>query len=267
VGNAPNARRRWPGIQGQTLLAAGALVVAAALAVGVTSRAGARAAFRMFLEGEDAAEAEHARTARRAVAAALDGACCAASQLDAASARLGPDLALFAFDEATGTPLGMAGAPLVRLRDAAARWDGETLVFEADRPAEAGSTERVALRVPARGVPVATTDGRPARLHVIPVPSAIRVRSTAAVLAPYDARGLALACGLAVCGALAAWGTAWRTARAARRLEAAALDIASGRLDVRVTPSGPREIVDLARALNTMAEALERRAPSSEETS
>jgi methyl-accepting chemotaxis protein len=247
------------------LLAAGALVVAGALAVGVTSRAGARGAFRLFLDSDDAAIAEHLHAVRPQVAAALDRACCDAAQIDAASARLGPDLALFVFDEASRAPLGMAGAPLVRLRDVTVRSNAAELVVEADRAAEGGSSEHLSLRFQGAGVPIALADGRRARVHVVPIQGPLRVRAAVAVLAPLDGRAIAVALALALCGVAAAWLTAWRTARAARDIEAALRDIAEGRLDRRVVPGGPGETADLGRAFNTMADALQRRAPSSEE--
>ena len=65
-----------------------------------------------------------------------------------------------------------------------------------------------------------------------------------------------LAFGVAV-AALAGWLLARRLARPLERTAAAALDMAGGAREVRVSPGGPLEVAEVAESLNTLSSALE----------
>jgi signal transduction histidine kinase len=249
---------RWSGLQGQLLLAAGLLVLAAASAVAVVSRYGARVEFRRFQDIERRAVFERSRTIEPAVAEQLDGACCGRAQLDGAAAILGPDLALYVIDEGTRALAGAAGAPLATLREVTVRWDGRELFVDAERPSGGGPVEALALRFLSRGTALRRSDGRAARVHVVPMPSALRARAAAAVLGAFDRRLLGLTAAVAFVAMAGLWLIARRTVGPIEDLEAATREIASGRLDRRVAPRGSREVADLARSFNAMADELAR---------
>ena len=158
----------------------------------------------------------------------------------------------------TRTLAGAAGAPLATLREVTVKWDGRDLSVDAERTSEGGPAEMLALRLVSRGTPLALADGRAARLHVLPIPSALRARAAAAVLGSFDRRLFGLTVAVALLAVAGMWLIARRTVGPIEDLEGVTREIASGRFDRRVAPRGSRKIADLARSFNAMADELAR---------
>jgi signal transduction histidine kinase len=247
-----------PSLQTQLLLTVGLLAVAAVAAVAVASRYGTRQEFRRFRDIERRASAERVDTVAAALAGQLDAHCCAPGQLDGVGGQLGPDLALLVVDDATGRLVWSSGTPLQGLADLTAARDGAELVIEASRPRQHGRVERLALRFLREGTPVHQSDGRPAHLYVLPFPSEAHDREAEAFLGSLDRRLLGVAVFVGLLAVVATWLVARHTVRPIGDLRAATADLAAGRLDRRVSPAGGREVADLARAFNAMADQLER---------
>ena len=100
-------------------------------------------------------------------------------------------------------------------------------------------------------------DGREARLHLLTLPSPERAQRVDATLYSMDLR-LMWATGLIGALALAVtWAIASSSVRPLAALRAATRELARGRLGTRVVPRGSREVVELGRDFNTMADDLE----------
>ena len=243
-------------LQTQLLLAVGVLALASVTAVAVASRYGARLEFHRFEEIERRAESDRLETLTTALARQLNGRCCAAGQLDAARAQLGSDDAVLVVDGATGQLVGSAGTPIEALRDITTTRTGAQLAIEASRVHD-GLVDRLALKFQRGGAAMRLGDGRAALLYILPFPDPSREQRTAALLGSLDRRLLVVTGLVAVAALIATWLVARRTVRPIDELRAATRDLAAGRLDRRVEPAGGREVADLGRSFNAMADELE----------
>jgi signal transduction histidine kinase len=246
------------GLQTQILLAVGVVAVAAVAAVTVASRYGTRQEFRRFQDIERRAVAGRVDALTESLAAQLGGSCCSPAQLDAARASLGADLGLFVIDVDDNRLVAWAGAPLATLRDLVVRRRGAELAVDAVRVLPGGSVERLALTFLREGTSMRLADGRSAALYVLPFPSDARDREAAVFLGSVDRRLIGAAIFAGLLAVLATWLIAGRTVKPINDLRAATRDLAAGHLERRVDPAGGREVADLARAFNTMADDLER---------
>jgi signal transduction histidine kinase len=242
----------------QLLITVGLIAIAAVVAVAVASRYGTRLEFLRFQDTERRAMVDPVRILTAVLAQRLDGRCCAADQLEAARGRLGPDQALLVVGDGDGALAGSTGPPLDALSGLAVRRRGAELGIDAVRRHPDGSLEQIALMFRSAGTPIRLTDGRPALLYVLPFPSESRARAAAAFLGSLDQRLLGVTALVAVLVVCATWLVARRTVRPIDDLRAATRELAAGRLDRRVEPAGAREVADLARAFNAMADELER---------
>jgi signal transduction histidine kinase len=249
-------RPRISSLQTRLLLAVGVLALAAVGAVALSARQWTRVEFRKFQEAEQRRSGEHA-TSPADAASLLAARCCGIDAMNRAAALLGAGEAILVLDEQGGL-MAATGPGVEDLREIRTRSDGGVLSIDAIR-ARNGGAERVTLqlqgRPPAR---IAMADGRPADVHVIPIPRPGVVEPAAAFLWSVDRRLLAAT---SLVGALAlgiTWTIARRIVRPISELGHAALDLAHGDLTRRVDTTGSDEVAQLARSFNAMATELER---------
>jgi signal transduction histidine kinase len=244
-------------LQTRLLLAVSVLALAAVGAVALSARQWTRTEFRKFQDHQQRRSSDRTTTRAEEVAFALSARCCAAEAMNRAGAMLGAGEAIVVVDE-RGALIAAGGPGAVNLRTIHTRLEEDVLYVDAVR-AHNGAIEDISLHF--RGRPprrIATTDGRPAHVHVIPIPPADAMEPAAVFLGSVDRRLLA-ATGLV--GALAlvmTWTIARRITRPIDELGRAARDLADGKLSRRVETGGSDEIAELARSFNTMASELQR---------
>ena len=251
-----------PSLHTQLLLTVGVVAVAAVAAVAVASRYGTRIEFHRFQAVERRAMVAPADILASTLARRLDGRCCAADELAAARGSLGPDLALLVVGEADGALAGSTGLPLDAARGLTVRRRGSEIGVDAEISRPDGSRQQTALVFRHSGTPIRLTDGRPARLYVLPFPSEARARAAEAFLGSLDERLVGVTALVALLAIGATWFVARRAVRPIDDLRAATRDLAAGDAARRVEPAGAREVAELARAFNTMADQLERQQAS-----
>jgi signal transduction histidine kinase len=243
-------------LQARLLIAIGALGVLALLAVALAARQGTRQGFSRLQELERSVDGP-APAADTDVATRLERRCCERHDLAAAAEGLGEDVVVLVTDPASGALIGAAG----RRADSAERLDtrrtGEVLGVELTTSA-GGARELVSLRFRQAGVPITLPDGREAVVHVVHFPNPARARLVRDLLVGVDRR-LLLATALVGLLALAStWAIVRGSVGPLDDLRRAAGALARGELTARVVPRGSREVVDLGRDFNAMAEAIER---------
>jgi signal transduction histidine kinase len=238
------------------LLAVSVLALAAVVAVALAARQGTRLEFRRFLADEERHSASQGRS-NQELAPILNGRCCNAEVMRAASARLQPNEALLVIDE-QGKTIATGGAGAASVRNITTRLSGDVLMVDARRDRE-GIVEDISLRFIDRNAPAITLlDGSPATIYVVPIAQAGLSPKDAAFLGSVDRR---LVIATFVVGLLTIGVTLALTRRIVRpidELRAAARDVASGNLARRVAASGADEIAELGRSFNAMAAGLER---------
>jgi signal transduction histidine kinase len=244
-------------LQARLLVAVGSLVLVGVLAVALVSRHGARLDFLRFQAVERTAERAMAPALADRVMRALDGKCCAAAAIRAASAELDPGQVILVTDPGAGGLLASAGRPVAAYDHLSTRRDGTLLAVEATRGTGARQ-EQIGLRFNVAGTPLRLEDGGPALLYVVPFPDDARERNAADFLGSLDRRLAAVTVLVAGLALLATWLLARSVVRPLRALCDATSALTRGDLAARVSPGGSREVDELARAFNAMAEELAR---------
>lgn len=243
-------------LQTRLLLAIGGLGVLALLVVALAARQGTRQGFLRLQELERTVE----RTGPDEVAAVaerLRAHCCAPDDLAAATQGLRSDAVVLVTRADDGSLIVAGGVRAARARRIETRREGQELQIEMTVD-DGRALEVVKLRFASPGVPVTLEDGRPAVLHVIDLPSPERERLREAFLEGVDLR-LLVATGLVGLFAMAVtWAIVRHSVGPLDELRRATSSLARGALATRVTPRGSREVVDLGRDFNVMAESLER---------
>ena len=235
------------------LLAVGLLAVTAVAAVGVAVRQGMRQEFLRFQEVEQQSTLAAGVDRAHAIVTRLES----GANLSDAVAALPPTLAAFVIDEARGQFIAAAGTSVSQVGPVTTTRQGALLQIETTI-GRGQVLNRIALKLHQEGVPFRWSDGRAARLYVIPFPSEVEERRTRDFLGSID-RQLLLVTGLVAALALVVtWTLARRTVRPIGELRAAARDLGKGDLARRVSPRGQDEVAELGRAFNTMAAELER---------
>lgn len=244
-------------LQTRLLLTVGALALAAVVAVALVARQGTRQEFRRLAELDVRVDTPRDVAALPRVRELLDGRCCGDEAMAAAARELGSGVALLVVDPAGGTLIASAGAALASARGLTTAREGRTLSIAFTR-GPVTRPEAIDLRLSAEGTTVTLADGTAARLHLLPLPDPERAERVDAILYSMDLR-LVWATGLIGALALAVtWAIARSSVKPLGALRAATRELALGRLATRVEPRGSREVVELARDFNRMADDLQR---------
>lgn len=244
-------------LQTWLLLTVGALAVVAVTAAALLTRQGTRQDFLRLVELERQSGATASATALDRAVAAMAGRCCGAAALAAASRELEPEMALLVTEPASGALIASAGAPLSTAGDVRTARSGRTLAVDAT-VRRGTRVDHLGLRFVLEGVSLRLASGREARAYVVGFPNPDRASHRDAFLYALDLRVVWVTF---LTGALAlavTWAIARSSVRPLEALRAAARDLARGRLDARVQPRGSREVVELGRDFNAMADELER---------
>jgi signal transduction histidine kinase len=244
-------------LQTRLLLTVGALALTAVAAVALLTRQGTRQDFARLEELERRADQSKGSTAIARVARVLEGRCCDRESLDAAARELDPDLAIFVTDPDRGTLVASAGKPLDAAAEVATSRRGHTLAIDVKSGGQ-GPGELLSLRIATDGVLLHLADGRPARLYVVPLPTPDRLRRRDAFLMAVDLRLLWTTVIVGTLALALTWATVRSSIRPIQSLRGATRELARGRLSTRVVPQGGREVVELGRDFNAMADELER---------
>lgn len=238
------------------LVAIGAMAVLALAVVALAARQSTQQGFRRLQELERTVERRLPR-APGVAASRLRERCCSDEDLAAAAAGLS-DRAIVLVTRADDGSLVAAGGPGASSASAlTTRRAGEQL--ELSLTVETGDAREVlALRLGLAGTRLRLLDGRDVVVYEVELPSPERERLREAILEGLDTR-LVAATGLVGLGALAlTWLIVGRSLEPLDELRRATGRLARGSLATRVTPRGSREVADLGRDFNTMAEAIER---------
>jgi signal transduction histidine kinase len=238
------------------LVAMGTLAVLALVVVALAARQGTRQEFRRLQEMERTVERRLPRTPGIA-AARLRERCCSDEDLAAASADF-PHRAIVLVTRADDGSLVAAGGPgASSATSVTTRRAGEQLELSIALET-VDAREVMALRLGQAGTQLRLPDGRDVVVYEVELPSPERERLREAFLDGVDAR-LVIATGLVGLGALAVtWLIVGHSLGPLDELRRATGRLAHGTLAARVTPRGSREVADLGRDFNTMAEAIER---------
>lgn len=238
------------------LVAIGAMAVLAVVVVALAARQSTQQGFRRLQELERTVERRLPRTPGVAVSR-LRERCCSDEDLAAAAEGL-PDRAVVLVTRADDGSLVAAGGPgASSASTVTTRRAGEQL--ELSLTVESGDAREVlALRLGWVGTPLRLPDGRDVVVFEVELPSPERERLREAFLEGVDTR-LVVATGLVGLGALAlTWLIVGYSLGPLDELRRATGRLAGGSLATRVKPRGSREVADLGRDFNTMAEAIER---------
>ncbi len=120
------------------------------------------------------------------------------------------------------------------------------------------SSSRSALRFRQPGTSLRLADGRDALLYIVTFPNPERRRHTEAFLIAVDRRLQFTTAFVGIFALALTWAIVRSSVRPLEELRAATRDLARGRLGTRVRPRGSREVVELGRDFNAMADDLER---------
>ena len=243
-------------LQTRLLLAIGALALVALVVVALAARQGTRQGFRRLQELERTVERRVPESSGTAEAR-LRERCCADGDLAAAAEGLSDHAMLLVTHAGDGTLIAFAG-PRARTASAVStRRVGEQLDVSLATDT-GGAREAIALRLGRAGTPLQLPDGRDAVVHVIELPSPERDRLHEAFLDSVDSR-LVAATGLAgLCALAVTWLIVRHSVGPLDELRRATGSLARGALATRVAPRGSREVAELGRDFNAMAEAIER---------
>jgi signal transduction histidine kinase len=244
-------------LQTRLLLFVGGLAVMAVVAVAVAARQGTRQDFTRLQDFETRAHGVEASSRTAEVAARLQDRCCQPPALEAAVSSLGADVVLLVTDVAKGTLVASAGGPLLSA-DRVTTWrSGGVLAVEVTLK-RGTKLEQVELRFRQPGTSLRLTDGRDAMLYIVTFPNPERRRRTEAFLIAVDRRLQFTTAFVGMFALALTWGIVRSSVRPLEELRAATRDLARGRLGTRVRPRGSREVVDLGRDFNAMADQLQR---------
>ena len=238
------------------LVAVGVLAVLALVVVALAARQGTRQGFRRLQEMERTVERRLPRLPGVA-AARLRARCCAAGDLAAAAADL-PDRAMVLVTRADDGSLIAGGGPGASTASTmTTRRVGEQL--ELSLTVDTGrAREAIVLRLGQAGTRLQLPDGRDAVVYELELPSPERERLREAFLDGVDARLVAATGLVGLCAIALTWLIVGHSLAPLDELRRATGRLARGALATRVTPRGSREVADLGRDFNTMAEAIER---------
>jgi signal transduction histidine kinase len=266
-------------LQARLLAAVGLLALAAVVGVALAARRGARFELGSYLALERRASHEDAERLLRQLATGHPGGLSAAD-LAVVAGRLPAGIAVLLLDgqqrlvAAAGEPLRgrrvetarEGDGLLVRMTGAGGgavqeqellelhlRGAGVPVALRTGGTGASGAVAQVGAGAPAGGAAVAT-----GRLVPLFLPGARERRRSAELLGDLDRRLIAVTAAAALLALLATWVLARRVLAPVRQLQAAARDLARGRLERRVPAAGPEEIAELGRAFNGMAGELER---------
>jgi signal transduction histidine kinase len=242
-------------LETRLLVAVGLIVVVAVGAVALALRRDTRREFLRFEDVERRASSDGQAVPLAEVVARLDGTCCAESAM-AAAANLLPRHLIIVFD-GRGSQIAAAGAAAARFGDVRARLRGSLLEVQASRRGPAGETEQIILQVPSRGEALRLADGRPATLHVMPVPDPERAARIDAFFGTLDRRMLWFTAAVGALALLLTIAVARSAMRPLDELRRATTALAAGAFDQRVRVAGPSEVAALAADFNTLARRLE----------
>jgi signal transduction histidine kinase len=241
-------------LQTRLMVAIGALALVALVVVALAARQGTRQGFRRLQEMERTVERRGPESPL--VAARLRERCCAADDLAAAAEGLPDDALVLVTDADDGTLIASAG-PRHRTASVTTRRVGAQL--DLSFAVDTGSArEVIALRFAQSGAPLQLPGGRAAEVHVIDLPSPERERLREAFLDSVDARLVAATALAGLCALALTWLVVRHSVGPLHELRRATHSLARGALATRVTPRGSREVVELGRDFNDMAEAIER---------
>jgi two-component system sensor histidine kinase BaeS len=244
-------------LQTRLLLTVGALAVVAVASVAVVTRQGTRRDFFRLEELERRVDASQGAALMARVTAALGDRCCSAEALAAAARALSPTQALLVTDAGPGALVASAGAALRAADRVTTARQGPLLVVDLVAR-RGGATERISVRLAQEGTPLRLADGRDALVYVLPMPDPEREQRREAFLQAVDLRLLWATALISVLALGATWAIVRSSVRPLAALREAARDLARGNLAARVTPSGSREVAELGRDFNAMADDLER---------
>jgi signal transduction histidine kinase len=244
-------------LQTRLLLTVGALALTAVAAVALLTRQGTRQDFAHLEELERRADQSRGSTALARVGQALEGRCCDRESMAAAARELDARLALFVTEADGGALIASAGKALDGAVDLATSRRGTTFVIDAATVRD-GRRELMSLRIKTSGMPLTLAGGRLAQLYVVPLPSPDSARHRDAFLMAVDLRLLWTTVIVGTLALALTWATVRSSVRPIQALRDATRELARGRLKARVVPRGGREIVELSRDFNAMADELER---------
>jgi signal transduction histidine kinase len=244
-------------LQTRLLLFVGGLAVMAVVAVALAARQGTRQDFNRFQEFEERAQGPDAPHRAEALASGMQGRCCEPPALDTAARGLGPDAVLLVTDVAKGALIASAGRPLQPADRVTTSRKGDVLAVEATLRRRT-TMERVALRFRQPGLSLRLRDGRDALFYMVSFPNPERRRHTEAFLIAVDRRLQFTTAFVGMFALALTWTIVRSSVRPLEELRAATRDLARGRLGTRVRPRGSREVVELGRDFNAMADDLER---------
>jgi signal transduction histidine kinase len=243
-------------LQTRLLLVVGAVALSAVAIVAVGARLGTRLEFDRFQSVQRTRAEDGVKTPAAAVAAMLDGTCCAGGVVDAAVAKLAPGEMLIVFD-AAGESIVTAGRDVpAGAISATFRDDMVNIASRASAPGVAAGMSIVLRGVP--HAPIALAGGAPATVHVVALPRDDIKSPAAEFLGSIDRRLIAVALVVAALALAATWTVARRIGRPIAELNRATRDLARGDFSRRVPVNGGDELADLARSFNHMAAELER---------
>jgi signal transduction histidine kinase len=244
-------------LQTRLLLFVGGLAVMAVVAVALAARQGTRQDFTRLQDFETRAHGIEASSRTAELAARLQDRCCVPPVLDDAVRGLGADVVLLVTDAANGELIASAGRPLLSADRVTTRRNGDALAVEATL--KRGATlEHLDLRVRHQGASLHLSDGRDAMLYTVTFPNPERRRYTEAFLVAVDRRLQFTTAFVGMFALALTWAIVRSSVRPLEELRAATRDLARGRLGTRVRPRGSREVVELGRDFNAMADDLER---------
>jgi signal transduction histidine kinase len=241
-------------LETRLVLAVGLLAVAAVATVAMATRQGARREFQRFLNLERRIASKRGLDHGQRLARALDGRCCPAGWDGEARGLLLDDEALLVL-EGNDHIVASTGRPLDSAARVEARSADGVLVVDVERgPAR----DQISLNLLDPGGPLHLSDGRDARLYVVPFPPQDGERHSAAFLGSLDQRVLLATMLVAVLAVAATAAIARRIVGPLQELSRAARDLGSGNLERRVAVRGSGELAELGSHFNAMAADLER---------
>ena len=229
----------------------------AVVAVALAAHQGTRQDFTRLQDFETRAHGVEASSRASELAARLQDRCCQPPALDDAVSSLGADAVLLVTDVAKGTLIASAGGPLLSA-DRVTTWrSGGVLALEVTLK-RGEKLEQVALRFRQPGASLRLADGRDAMLYIVTFPNPERRRHTEAFLMAVDRRLQFTTAFVGMFALALTWAIVRSSVRPLEELRAATRDLARGRLGTRVEPRGSREVVELGRDFNAMADDLQR---------
>lgn len=239
------------------MLTVSILAVAAVVAVALAARQRTRSEFRRFQQLEKISESPKFDDNSERIAALLEGRCCDADELRAATAAISAEHVLVVAD-ASGEVIAKAGKPLDTVSELQFSANGEGVAVEATRREHNRAATRVSLRFHIAGIPVRMTNGNTAYVYAFPIPEMEPERLAAVFLGSVDRSLLLATILIAAMVLLATWTLTQRFVSPIEELRAAARDLARGNLGRRVVNPGADEISELSTSFNNMAAELEK---------